>query len=153
VIVSDAVFETELNVPVMVALVVEATAVVETVNVALVAPEAIVTEFGTVADIELLASEMLRPPLGATEPIVAVPVEELPPTTEVGDTAMDVKLGGAIVRVAVAELLFALAVIVAVVLLATAMVVTVNVAVVAPEATVTEPGTVADVLLLERLTS
>jgi hypothetical protein len=152
-IVNDAVFETELSVPVMVADVVDATAVVETAKVAVVAPEAIVTEPGTVADVELLERERLRPPLGAADPIVAVPVEEFPPTTEVGDIVMDVKLGGAIVKVAVAEVLFALAVTVAVVLLATAVVVTVKVAVVAPDATVTVPGMVAEVLLLERLTT
>jgi hypothetical protein len=152
-IVSAAVAEVLFAVAVIVAVVAPATAVVDTVKVAVVAPAAMVTVLGTVADVELLVRAMLRPPVGAADPIVAVPVEEFPPTTEVGATVIDVKLGGAIVKVAVAEVLFALAVIVAVVLLDTAVVVTVNVAVVAPEATVTEPGTVADVLLLERLTT
>jgi hypothetical protein len=152
-IVREAALETELNVPVMVVEVLGATGVVETVNVPLVAPEGIVTVLGTVADAELLVSETVRPLLGAAEPIVAVPVEELPPVTDVGATVIDAKTGGAIVRISLAEVLFALAVIVADVLLGTGAVVTANVAVVAPDATVTELGTVAKLLLLERLTT
>ena len=57
------------------------------------------------------------------------------------------------VNVAVAEVLFAVAVIVAVALAATALVVTVNVVLLVPAGTVTEAGTVALALLLERVTT
>jgi len=132
----------------MVAVAFEATAVVVTANVAVVAPAATVTEAGTVADAELLVRATLSPPVGAAELNVTVPVEEFPPTTEVGLKASEDTVGAVIVSVAVALVLFAVAVIVAVVFVATAVVVTVNVAVVAPAATVTEAGTVADVELL-----
>jgi hypothetical protein len=128
------------------------TAEVVIVNVAVVAPDATVTELGTAALLRLLLREIDSPLVGAALLIVTVPVEDVPPGTEVGDTEMAVKVGALIVRVAVFDELFAVAVMVAVVFVATATVDTLNVAVVAPEATVTELGTVADALLLERLT-
>jgi len=76
-----------------VAVVFAATARVLIVNVALVAPATIVTDAGTVAEVELLLSAMLSPPVGAAEPIVAVPVEEMPPTTVVGETVIELRLG------------------------------------------------------------
>ncbi len=70
-----------------------------------------------------------------------------------GDTVSDATASGKIVSVVVCVIPASVAVIVADVRLETAVVVTVNVAVVAPAATVTEPGTVALVLPEERLTT
>jgi hypothetical protein len=61
--------------------------------------------------------------------------------------------GGAMVREACAELLPTVAVITAVVVVVTDVVVTVKEAVVAPAATVTLPGTLAEELLLVKLTT
>jgi hypothetical protein len=61
------------KVAVMVEVVLVVTALVFTVNVAEVCPAEIVTDAGTVAVVELLLSEMTRPPAGAAEPIVTVP--------------------------------------------------------------------------------
>jgi len=152
VIVSVAVALVLFAVAVIVAVVFVATAVVVTVNVAVVAPAATVTEAGTVAEVELLLRATLRPPVGAAELMVTVPVDEIPPATDVGLRASEDTVAAVMVKVAVALVLFAVAVIVAVVFVATAVVVTVNVPVVAPAATVTEAGTVADVELLLRET-
>ncbi|HWD38581.1 MAG TPA: hypothetical protein VG944_07010 [Fimbriimonas sp.] len=148
VIVSVAVLEAPLAVAVIVAEVLLATAVVLTVNVAVEAPAATVTEAGTVADPELLLRLTTMPPVGAAELIVTVPVEVDPPTTDVGETVTPVTAGGVIVSVAVFVTELFVAVMVAVVLEATAVVVTVNVPVVEPEGTTTELGTVADPELL-----
>jgi hypothetical protein len=152
VMVRVAVLETELAVPVIVAVVVVATAVVVIVKFPEVAPAAMVTELGTVALVELLLRLTAKPPVGAAEPMVAVPVLEVPPATLVGETVMPVSTGGVMVSVAVAEVLLALAVMVAVVLELTAVVETVKVAVVAPAATETELGRVALVELLLKVT-
>jgi hypothetical protein len=62
-----------------------ATAVVLTVNVALVAPAAIVTVEGTLATVVLLLeSATCAPPVGAGPLSVTVPVEEFPPVTLAG---------------------------------------------------------------------
>jgi len=129
-----------------------ATVLVATVKVAVVAPAATVTVEGTVADVELLCRVTARPPVGAGPVNVTVPVLLVPPATDVGLRLTELTAGGLIVRDAEAEELPELALIVAVVTLDTAMVVTANVAVVAPAATVTLAGTVADVELLCRLT-
>ena len=73
----------------MVAVVDELTAVVVTVKVAVVLPAATVTLAGTVAEVLLLDKETEMPPVGAAAFRVTVPVEGLPPVTEVGlsDTA------------------------------------------------------------------
>ena len=86
---------------------------------------------------------------------VTVPVELSPPRTDVGFKLSALKVTGAvlIVNVAVLVTIPAVAVIVADVAVLIAVVVTVNVAVDAPAATVTLAGTVADALLLERLTT
>ncbi len=129
------------------------TALVETVNVADVLPDATVTEAGTVADDVMLdVSATTSPADGAAMSIVTVPVELVPPATEVGFKETAVTLG--VVRVKAAEAVSAptVAPIVAVVLEATAVVVNVNVAVVAPAATVTEAGTDAAVLEELRVT-
>jgi len=61
------------------------TLLVETVKVALVDPAGTVTLAGTVAaTVLLLDNETVRPPEGAAEVRVTVPVAELPPTTAVG---------------------------------------------------------------------
>jgi hypothetical protein len=62
-----------------------ATALVLTVNVALVAPAATVTLAGTLAAVVLLLESVIcAPPAGAAPLNVTVPVEELPPVTLVG---------------------------------------------------------------------
>jgi hypothetical protein len=61
------------------------TALVLTVNDAVVAPAATVTLEGTVAtDVLLLESATCAPPVGAGPLSVTVPVEEFPPVTVVG---------------------------------------------------------------------
>ena len=73
------------------------TALVATVNVALVAPAATVTLEGTrAAVVLLLESATDAPPAGAAPLSVTVPVEELPPTTLVGFSAneLSVTAGG-----------------------------------------------------------
>jgi hypothetical protein len=137
---------------VIVADVDEATAVVLIVNVVDVAPAATVTLDGRVALVLLDARPMTMPPVGAAEPKVTVPVEDVPPTTEVGDTDTPVKTVGVIVRLAVAELLPTDAVIVAEVDVATAVVAIVKVAVFEPADTVTLLGVVALLLLEDRFT-
>ena len=128
------------------------TGTVVTVNVAVVAPATTVTDAGTVALALLLERVTLRPPVGAAPLMVTVPVEELPPTTEVGLRTTPETAGGVMVSVAVFELLPNVAVIVDVVVEATVLVETVNVPVVEPAATVVDAGTVADPELLVRVT-
>jgi len=61
------------------------TALVVTVNAALVAPAAIVTLAGTLATVVLLLeSATCAPPAGAGPLSVTIPVDEFPPTTIVG---------------------------------------------------------------------
>jgi hypothetical protein len=69
----------------IVAVVVDETADVVTVKVALVAPEATVTVAGTVALVEFDESWITVPPVGAAALIVTVPVELPPPATVVGE--------------------------------------------------------------------
>jgi hypothetical protein len=140
---------------VIVAVVSDATAVVATVKVPVVAPAATVTLAGTVADALLLDRVTTAPPVGAAALKVTVPVELAPPTRLAGASATDVTVtaGGLIVSEAVWLEALYVAVMTALVTDATAVVVTVNVPVVEPAATVTLAGTVADALLLERLTS
>jgi hypothetical protein len=70
---------------VIVTVVEAATALALTVNVALVAPAAIVTLEGTLAAaVSLLESVTIAPPAGAPPLRVTVPVEEFPPVTLVG---------------------------------------------------------------------
>jgi hypothetical protein len=83
--VRGAVFATPPADAVMVGEVVEGTAEVEIVNVAVVCPAVTVTDAGTVAAAVLLLLRVTTiPPAGAAELIVTVPVEELPPMTVVG---------------------------------------------------------------------
>ncbi len=89
----------------------------------------------------LLASVTTAPPLMAGPLRVTVPVEELPPGTDVGLKLTELGVATVTVNVALPVTLFAVAEIVTPVLLATGFVVTGNVAVVAFAATVTVAGT------------
>jgi hypothetical protein len=81
--------------PVMVADVDEVTDTVVTVKVALVAPSATATLPGTVAAAGLLLlSVTTAPPAGAALVSATVPCELLPPTTEVGLSAIPDRAGG-----------------------------------------------------------
>jgi len=80
------------------------TALVLTVNVALLAPAATVTLAGTVAvDVLLLERETVAPPAGAGPLSVTVPVEGDPPVTLVGFSVSEerVRAGGSTVSEAV----------------------------------------------------
>jgi len=82
----------------------EVTALVLTVNVALVAPAATVTLEGTVATPLLLEGCTCAPPVGAVPLSVTVPVEGDPPVTLVGLSATEesvAELGGVTVSEAV----------------------------------------------------
>lgn len=143
----DAVADPLPDVAVIVAEALEATALVVTVNVAEVAPAATVTEVGTVAA-DVLEDDRVTttPPVGAASAMFTVPVVETPPVTEEEANVTEVGCGGVSASVAVAELPAVVAVIVADEFVPTALVVTLNVAEVAPEATVTEAGTVTEAL-------
>jgi hypothetical protein len=72
-----------------------ATALVLTVNIALVAPAATITLAGTLAAaVLLLDSVTCAPPVGAGPLSVTVPVEEFPPVTLAGLSANEVRVGG-----------------------------------------------------------
>src|SRR6266436_7961695 len=137
-----------------------ATALVLTVNVALVTPAATVTLDGTLAAVVLLLERVTTaPPDGAAPLSVTVPVEEFPPVTLVGLTESEESVaagGGAGVTVSDADLVTPLYIpeMLTVVDPATALVLIVNVALVAPAAIVTLDGVLATfVLLLESVTT
>jgi len=70
------------------------TALVATVNVALVAPAATTTLAGTRATVVLLLeSATCAPPAGAGPLNITVPVDEFPPTTLVGFNVNEVSVG------------------------------------------------------------
>ena len=141
----------EPSVPLMTAVVCDATANVLMVKVAEDLPEATVTDAGTVAELLLLDSLTTKPPDGAAAVRVAVPIADAPPTTLAGATFTETSVGGLIVRVAFTDTPLRVAVIVALVCVETETVLTVNVPEVLPAAIVKVAGTVADVLLLESL--
>jgi len=132
------------------------TALVLTVNVALLAPATTVTLAGTVAvDVLLLERETVAPPAGADPLSVTVPVEGDPPVTLVGFSVSEERVGracGSTVSEAVLVTPAYDAEIVTGVDAVTALVLTVNVALLAPAATVTLADTLAAPLLLESST-
>jgi len=90
----------------------------------------------------LLLASVTTAPFVPAEPFsVTVPVEEVPPGTDVGLKLKELAAATVTVNVVLLVTLFAVAEIVTAVLLATGFVVTANVAVVAPAATVTLAGT------------
>jgi hypothetical protein len=129
-----------------------ATGVVVTVKFAVVAPDGTVTFTGTCAALLLSDSAMTMPVAGAGPFSRTVPVDELPPTTDVGAKLTPVREGGLTVKAAVFVPLY-VADIVTKVLLATAVVVTVNAAVVAPAPTAMLAGTFAEPLLEDSATA
>ena len=150
-IVSVAVFAVPLSVADIVAVVFDVTEAALAVNVAVVLPAGIVTVAGTVAA-DVLDSVITSPPAGAAEPIVTVPVLDLPEATVAGLSVSDFSVGAVIVSVAVFDTLPRVAVKVAAVLVATATVLTVNVPEVFPAATTTDATTVAEFELLDNFT-
>ena len=141
-IVRVAVLEVDPRVAVMIAETEALTAVVLTLNEAELAPADTVTVAGVVALVLPEERLTIAPPDGAGPLRVTVPVEELPPTSEVGFKVKPVNVAGVTVSVAVTDVLPNSAVMVAVVEDVTAPVVIVNAAELAPAATVTvERGT------------
>jgi|SRR4051794_18033353 hypothetical protein len=95
-----AVLLTPENVAVTVTVVVDDTPDVVMVNVAVLLPEVTVTLAGVVAD-ELLSDNVTTVPVEGAGPLsVTVPVDELPPTTEVGFSVTELRVGGVMVKVA-----------------------------------------------------
>jgi hypothetical protein len=154
VMLSVAVGDPPLAEAVMMLVVADATPSVVTVNVPVVAPAATVIVAGTVAAEVLLDCRLtVRPPDGAGLLIVTVPVDFVPPGTEVGLSVRPVAVGAVIVKDPEPVDELDEAVIVAVVFAETASVVTAAVPVVAPAAIVIEAGTVAAGVFEERLTT
>jgi hypothetical protein len=122
-------------------------------NVAVVAPVGIVTLSGTYAVRPVVQSSIDNPPLGAAAEIVTVPVEDAPPLTADGFTETEESVifvvEAVMLSVAVLVTPAKLAVMVADAVEDTDFVVIVKVAVVLPDDTVTDAGTVALALLLE----
>ena len=115
-----------------------------TVNVAVVAPEATVTVPGTDATPALELLRVTTAPDGPAGPVrVMVPVELIPPNTDVGFREMDESDVGVIVSLAVRFVPPRPAVIVATVWASTPEVVTLKVADTLPAGTLTVVGTVA----------
>lgn len=91
-----------LRTPVIVTDVFDLTVEVLTVNVAVAEPAVTVTLAGTVATAELLLDSVtLAPPAGAGPLRVTVPVEVLPPRTDVGFKVTELSVGMVTVRDAV----------------------------------------------------
>jgi len=134
------------------------TAVVVMEKLALTALAATVTLAGTVATVVLLLDSVtMAPPAGAAVVNVTAPVDPVPPTTLVGLTVTEERLGaaatGSTVNTAEREAPPKLPEIVTAVEAATDAVVAVKIALVAPAGTVTLAGTPTRVaLLLPRLT-
>jgi len=92
----------------MVTVVAVWTAIEVTGKVAVDAPEGIVTVAGTVAaDVLLDVRVTTNPPLGAVPEMVTVPVEAVPPSTDVGLNVTLVNTDAVTVRFALAEVPFA----------------------------------------------
>ena len=100
-IVSVAVFVEPASTPLMVADTTLDTAVVDIVKEAVVAPALTVTVVGQVALVEL-EDKLTTIPLVLAGPVkVTVPVDDVPPMTELGDTVRLLNVAGVIVRAAV----------------------------------------------------
>ena len=123
-------------------------------KLALVAPAATVRLAGTEACAELLLEMLTTEPPAAAGPLrVTVPVEALPPTTDVGLSEIDFRDSGCRFKFVALVVPFKEALMVTDVGLVTAAVVMLNVALVAPPATVTLAGTVASEMeLLDSVT-
>lgn len=135
-------------VPVIVTERTDDTAVVVTVNVAVVAPPATVTLAGTCAALVSLLDRLTAAPVdGAAELSVTVPVELTPPCTLAGFNVTDAMPGGVTVNV-VLTVPFRVALMLTCVEVPTGTVVRLNVAVEEFAATVTFAGTEASELLL-----
>lgn len=130
--------------PVIVALVTAVTGDVDTVNVAVVAPAAITTLGGTLAETLLLDSVTRSPPAGAAPFRVIVPAEVPPPRTLAGLSATVATPGDDTVRAVDCEDPAYVAVTVALMSTPTATVVTVKDALVSPVGTVTLTGSGTD---------
>ncbi len=140
----------------MVAELAAATGEVDTVKVALVAPAAIVTLAGTLATAALLLESDTTAGLGVTAAKVTVPVEELPPSTLVGltVTALRTDEAGEFTVIGAKRIVPPSVAVSWTVVGATLNVVTVKLALVAPAATVTLAGTLAEPgRLLDRVTT
>jgi len=87
-----------------------------------------------------LDNAIVRPPVGAGLPMVTVPVEGVPPTTDVGERVRLTRGGARTVRFADALSTPAVALMVVNVVVATGMVPTANVAEVCPAGIVTDAG-------------
>jgi hypothetical protein len=120
------------------------TALVAIANVAEDAPDGTVKVAGTVAEALLEARDTVTPVLPAVPFSVTVPVALLPPKTDVGLTVTAETPIGFTVKLAALLAPFKVPVIVTTVVADTLLVLTANVAEVAPAATTTEAGTVAD---------
>jgi hypothetical protein len=145
-------------VPVIVTVVALVTDVVVIANCAVVAPAGTVTLVGTEAAVFDLERVTTSPPSAAAADSVTVPVAPLPPTTFVGLTAMDDRVGagdaaGFTVSAVVRDAPLYDAVIVTAVEVVTLLVVTVKVLLVAPAGTVTLAGTDAALELSESETT
>ena len=119
-------------------------------------PAAIVTVAGTDAAVASeLVSVTTNPPVGAGPEIDTVPVTAVValPTTEVGETLTETKVGGCTVRVAFCDPPLQVAVTVAVTAAFTAVVLIANVAVVEPAEMITPAGTLTEVELDASLTA
>ena len=116
-------------------------------------PAATTTDSGTGAKIVLLAKVTVNPPAGAAPLSATVAVVVFPPTTLLGFTDIDASAEGVIVSVAVCVVPLKDAEIVAVCCVNTTVVFAENAAEVAPAATVTDVGTVAEDKLLDNFTT
>jgi hypothetical protein len=141
------------TVPEIVTEVEEATGLVGMVNVAVREPALTTTLPGTCAtELLLLDSVTVVPPAGAAPLRVTVPVELLPPITELGLLVMDESVGALTVNVVVCVTPY-VPEMVTEVFVETGLVVMVKVAFLEPAAIETLPGTwAAEVLLLLRIT-
>jgi hypothetical protein len=153
--VSTADLVTPALVPEIVTLLVLRTVLVLTEKFAVVAPAGMVTLDGTVATfVRLLESWTVIPVDGAALLSVTVPVDEVPPTTVVGFKLKDSNaVAGVMFSVAVFVTPLKIADMLATVDELTGCVAILKLALVAPCGTVTEGGTEADALLLERATT